>query len=74
MRLSYCQAWKIKEKAKERVFGQPENYYKLLPLMCDKIVQNNLGSIIELTNPDNGHFKQLFIAYHVSIQGFVMGC
>ena len=31
MRLTYCQAWKIKEKAKERIYGQPKNYYKLLP-------------------------------------------
>ena len=31
MRLSYCPAWKIKEKAKERIYGFPRNYYKLLP-------------------------------------------
>ena len=74
MRLSYCHACKFKEKAKERVFRQPMDYYKLLPWMCDRIIQNNPGSIIELTYSGDGHFEQLFIAYYVSIQGFVMGC
>ena len=35
MRSSYCQAWKIKEKVKERIYGFPRNYYILLPWMCD---------------------------------------
>ena len=29
--LTYLQAWQMKEKAKERIYGQPKNYYKLLP-------------------------------------------
>ena len=74
MRLSYYQAWKIKKKPKEIVVGHPRNYYKLLPWMCDKIVQNNLMSIVELTYSDDDHFEQLFIVHHVSIKGFVMGC
>ena len=35
MGLNYVQAWQIKEKAKERIYGQPNNYYKLLPWICD---------------------------------------
>ena len=31
MRLSYSQAWHLKEKAKEIIYGIPNNYYKLLP-------------------------------------------
>ena len=26
MRLTYCQAWKMMEKAKDRIYGQPNNY------------------------------------------------
>ena len=31
MKLSYSQAWPLKEKAKERIYSIPKNYYKLLP-------------------------------------------
>ena len=41
MRLTYYQAWQIKDKAKERIYGQPKNYYKLLPWMCERKVQSN---------------------------------
>ena len=34
MLLTYVQAWHIKEKAKKRIYGQPNNFYKLLPLTC----------------------------------------
>ena len=49
MRLTYVQVWQIKEKAKERIYGQLKNYYKLLPWMCDRIKQCNPGSVVELT-------------------------
>ena len=31
VRLTYVQAWYIEEKAKEIIYGQPKNFYKLLP-------------------------------------------
>ena len=74
MRLSYSQAWHLKEKAKERIYGRPKNYYKLLPWMCERIVQKNPGTIIELNHSSDGHFEQLFIAHAVSIHGFTLGC
>ena len=74
MQLSYCQAWQLKQKAMERIYGLPKNYYKLLPWMCERIVQTNPGTIVELTHSSDGHFEQLFIAHAVSIQGFTMGC
>ena len=42
--------------------------------MCERIVQTNLGTIVELTHSNDGHFEQLFIAHAISIQGFAMGC
>ena len=74
VRLSYCQAWKIKEKAKERIYGFPRNYYKLLPWICDQVVQMNPGSVVDLTYSSDDYFEQLFIAHEVSIQGFLLGC
>ena len=49
MRLTYYQAWKIKEKTKERIYGKPKNYYMLLPWMCERIVQSNPRSVVKLT-------------------------
>ena len=64
----------MKEKAKERIYGIPKNYYKLLPWMCERIVQTNFVIIVELTHSNDGHFEQLFIEHAISIQGFIMGC
>ncbi|XP_010665184.1 uncharacterized protein LOC104882695 [Vitis vinifera] len=74
MQLTYLQLWNIKEKANERIYREPKYYYKLLPWMCEKMVATNPGSIVELGHSSDGHFKQLFVAHSVSIQGFAMGC
>ena len=58
---------------KERIYGLPENSYMLLPWLCRRLVDINLGMIAECTR-QNGHFWQLFIAHSFSIQGFLMGC
>ncbi|RVW99511.1 hypothetical protein CK203_021374 [Vitis vinifera] len=74
MQLTYLQAWNIKEKANERIYGEPKYYYKLLPWMCERMVATNPGSIIEVRHSSDGHFEQLFVAHSVSIQGFALGC
>ena len=63
----------MKEKAKERIYEIPKNYYKLLSWTCERIVQTNLGIIVELRHSNDGHFGQLFIAHAISIQGFAIG-
>ena len=50
MRLTYLQAWHIKEKVKEIMYGQPKNVYKLLPWMCERIKKCNMRLIVELTH------------------------
>ena len=59
---------------KERIYGILKYYYKLLSWMCERIVQTNRGSMVELTHSSEGNFQQLFTAHAISIQGFVMGC
>ena len=72
--LSYKQAWKYKKKnANERIYGLLENSYKLLPWLFKRLLEINLGRIVEYTG-HNGHSLQLFIAHSFSIQGFLMGC
>ena len=64
----------MKEKAKERIYGLPKNYYKLLPWMGERMFATNPRSSVELSYSDDGHFEQLFVAHSISIQGFLMGC
>ena len=64
----------MKEKTKERIYGQPKYYYKLLPWICDRMVTTNLGTVVELRHLSDGHFHQLFVGHAMSIQGFAMGC
>ena len=64
----------MKEKAKERIYRPPKNYYKLLPWMCERMFATNPGSSVELSYSDDGHFEQLFVAHSISIQGFLMRC
>ncbi|KAL6347558.1 hypothetical protein AAG906_026083 [Vitis piasezkii] len=69
MELNYCQAWNLKEKAKERIHGVPQCSYKLLPWLCTRLIETNPGTIAEYRCSDDGHFMQLFVALSVSIHG-----
>ncbi|WJZ99969.1 hypothetical protein VitviT2T_018371 [Vitis vinifera] len=73
VQLTYNQAWHLKEKAKEHVYGSPRASYAFLPWLCHRLREINPGTIAEYTSHE-GHFKQLFIAHAFSIQGFTMGC
>ncbi|RVW15074.1 hypothetical protein CK203_084857 [Vitis vinifera] len=73
VQLTYNQAWYLKEKAKERVYGSPRASYAYLPWLCHRLREINPGTIAEYTSHE-GHFKQLFIGHAFSIQGFTMGC
>ncbi|RVX18277.1 hypothetical protein CK203_006644 [Vitis vinifera] len=46
IQLTYLQAWQMKEKAKERIYGQPKNYYKLLPWMCERMLATNRDRVL----------------------------
>ncbi|XP_034674329.1 uncharacterized protein LOC117905534 [Vitis riparia] len=73
VQLTYNQAWHLKEKAKERLYGSPRASYAFLPWLCHRLREINPRTIVEYTSHE-GHFKQLFIAHAFSIQGFTMGC
>ncbi|RVW94124.1 hypothetical protein CK203_038247 [Vitis vinifera] len=73
VQLTYNQAWHLKEKAKERIYGVPRDSYTFLPWLCHRLREINPGTIAKYTSQE-GHFMQLFIAHAFSIQGFIMGC
>ena len=41
--------------------------------MCERMLATNLGSSVELSYSDDGHFEQLFVAHSISIEGSVRG-
>ena len=73
VQLTYNQAWHLKEKAKECIFGAPRESYTFVFWLCHRLREINPGTIAEYTSHE-GHFMQLFIAHAFSIQGFIKGC
>ena len=74
MHLTYAQAWNMKEKSKEMICGIPQCSYKLLPWMCQHLIELNPSTIVEYQCYLYDHFVQLFVALTMSIHGFNMGC
>ena len=56
LQLTYNQAWHLKEKAKEHIYGISKYYYKLLPWICKRIFQTNSSSVVKLTHSSDGNF------------------
>ena len=71
--LTYKQAWHLKEKAKECIYGASHDSYAFLPWLCHRLREINLETIAKYTSHE-GHFMQLFISHAFSIQGFIMKC
>ena len=42
--------------------------------MCTRLIEINLGTIVEYRCSDDGHFMQLFVALVMLIHGFKMAC
>ena len=73
VQLTYNQAWHLKEKAKEHIYGALRESYMFVPWLCHRLREINPDTIVEYTSHE-GHFMQLFITHAFSIQGFIMGC
>ncbi|KAK9269075.1 hypothetical protein L1049_000843 [Liquidambar formosana] len=73
MNVSYKQAWRAKEKTKLNICEDVSHTYKLLPWLCNHLKDSNSGTIAEWTCDADGNFKQLFIAYGCSVNGFLLG-
>ena len=56
LQLTYNQAWHLKEKAKEHIYGISKYYYNLLSWICKRIVQTNSSSVVKLTHSSDGNF------------------
>ncbi|KAI4338596.1 hypothetical protein MLD38_023634 [Melastoma candidum] len=72
--LNYSQAWRAKEVAREQIQGSYKEAYKLLPSLCERIVETNPGSIARFSTKEDSSFHRIFISFHASISGFQQGC
>ena len=56
MQLNYCQAWNLKENAKEQIHGVPQCSYKLLSWLCTRLIGTNQETIAKYRCTNGGHF------------------
>ncbi|XP_060965312.1 uncharacterized protein LOC133034276 [Cannabis sativa] len=68
--ISYQKAWRAKEKASEKVIGCTHDSYNEIPGILYMIKKCKPGTVTDLVQHDNGHFKYLFFALGVSKEGW----
>lgn len=56
------------------IHGMANAAYKLIPSMCQHIMDVMPGSIATWSSTEDNQFRQLFVAYGCSIRGFQLGC
>lgn len=74
IQLNYFQAWRGKEVAREQLQGSYKEAYSLLPILCEKIMESNRGSLATFMTKDDSSFHRLFVSFHASLYGFLQGC
>ncbi|XP_054778459.1 uncharacterized protein LOC129286535 [Prosopis cineraria] len=72
--LTYSQAYRGKERAMEELHGAPEDSYKLIPWICQRLTEKDVRTIAKWTACRDNRFERLFIAYGCCIDGFLNGC
>ncbi|MCL7041421.1 hypothetical protein MKW94_025253, partial [Papaver nudicaule] len=71
--ISYMTAWHARHLCIERVMGNFEESYRLLPEFCNQVLKRNPGIVATCKFDDDGRFVNCCIAYKCSIDGFVNG-
>ncbi|KAK4853081.1 hypothetical protein QYF36_003476 [Acer negundo] len=72
--LNYTQVWRGIDGAREQLQGSYKEAYNQLPGFCDKLLEANPGSFVNLCIGDDKKFQRLFVCFHASIHGFQNGC
>ncbi|XP_028771259.1 uncharacterized protein LOC114728511 [Neltuma alba] len=74
VQLNYTQAYRVKKRALMELHGRVEDSYKVIPGMCERLIEIDPDIIARWEGSDSNRFERLFIAYECSIKGFVQGC
>lgn len=72
--LNYTQVWRGIEDAREQLQGSYKEAYNQFPSFCDRLLEANPGSIVNLCIADDKKFQRLFVCFHASLHGFENGC
>lgn len=67
--ISYQQAWRGKERAKEEIHGKDSLSFNSFSWWCNKVMETNPNSVIDL-EVDGDRFKRVFVSFAACIEGF----
>ncbi|XP_028802501.1 uncharacterized protein LOC114757588 [Neltuma alba] len=71
VQLNYTQAYRVRKRALMELHGQVEDSYKVIPWMCERLIETDPDTVARWEGSDSNRFERLFIAYGCSIKGFV---
>ncbi|XP_028805899.1 uncharacterized protein LOC114760781 [Neltuma alba] len=74
VQLNYTQAYRVRKRALMELHGRVEDSYKVIPWMCERLMETDPDTVARWEGSDSNRFERLFIAYGCSIKGFVEGC
>ncbi|GFZ20794.1 hypothetical protein Acr_28g0014990 [Actinidia rufa] len=74
IKLTKTQESAMKRKAKQVIDGKLEPFFKLIPWLCNRLMELMPGTIAKWSSTEDNIFKQLFVSYECSIRGFHVGC
>ncbi|KAK6153290.1 hypothetical protein DH2020_012929 [Rehmannia glutinosa] len=72
--LKYTQVRRGIEGAREQLQGSYKQSYSRLPSFCEKLVETNPGSFVNLITDDEKRLQRLFVSFLSCIQSFQNGC
>ncbi|KAK3229731.1 hypothetical protein Dsin_001612 [Dipteronia sinensis] len=68
--LSYNKAYRLKDRALHKAFGDPWESFKKLPTFFYMLEQSNLGTVTKFETDSQNRFTYGFMALSASIEGF----
>ncbi|XP_009628897.1 uncharacterized protein [Nicotiana tomentosiformis] len=74
IKLTYRQAWSVKQRIREAINEKSGESYKLIPWLCNRLTEAMPGTIATWSCTEENRFKRLFVSYDCSIRGFHVGC
>ncbi|XP_028804019.1 uncharacterized protein LOC114759092 [Neltuma alba] len=73
VKLTYKQAYRVKQKALEDIHGRPDQSYILIPWICERLKETDNKTVAKWVGNTNNTFERAFIVYGCCIEGFIAG-
>ncbi|KAI0522716.1 hypothetical protein KFK09_005101 [Dendrobium nobile] len=73
--LPYMKLWRLREQARENIFGCIEDNYKWVPTLQAELISRNPGShITYIYDVRDNSFQRFYVSFKVCSDGFKYGC